>query len=184
MYTQRSISNIKAPRFSKELRCLSLFTVYDRREHFGTVGTRKRVRRRNNAVFGSYYAYFNKEAVPAKSYVLALMESVRALTPFQQSIFTFLSVETAYHNALNTYFEATLTKPEVASTLIEAEKAYTAYTLDSENAEKRTGFITLMEQLATAYAALSDEDKSYLDGMYQYYFAAYEKLTATTEQAA
>lgn len=131
-----------------------------------------------------YYAYFNKEAVPAKSYVLALMESVRALTPFQQSIFTFLSIETAYHNALNTYFEATLTKPEVASTLIEAEKAYTAYTLDSENAEKRTGFITLMEQLATAYAALSDEDKSYLDGMYQYYLAAYEKLTATTQQAA
>lgn len=129
-----------------------------------------------------YYAHFGDGMTLNKDNVVSVMGNVRGLNKLQNSIMSFFSADVAYYKALNTYFASVLSegavKADVAGMLMNAEKAYVAYVLNSENTEARDSFLALMEQLKAVFETLTAEDKTYLGEAYNHYLGLYETLKA------
>ena len=130
-----------------------------------------------------YFAFGSKTAVPDAAQVASLMADVRNLTNFEIKLFSFMGADAAYFTAITAYLQYTLESEAVGKTLadnlIEAELAYINYRLNSSDATYKAEFISLMEQIKTDYATLTEEHKAYLADMYNYYIGIYEELTAT-----
>ena len=117
--------------------------------------------------------------------VLAVMEKLRGLDEDALSMFYSLNLNACYYAAVEAFMVAELANDAnaaaLATALIEAEKAYAAYLLDTEDAEKLTAFNSAWEAVVAAKAALGEGSADYealVKTMYEYYLEAYNGLSA------
>ena len=98
-------------------------------------------------------------------------------------MFYSLNLDACYYTAVEAFFASELANDTataaLASALLEAERAYAEYVLETENEEALPAFKTEWEAVVTAKNALGtalDNYQALLEGMYEYYLAAYTAL--------
>ena len=116
-----------------------------------------------------YYAFDASSVALTEEYIFSLTSEIWALSDFQRSILTYLSTDKFYWDALEAYYNATLTADgaSVAAKLLDAEEAY----INRSKDESKATFLQIMAELAEVYESLSDTDKAALDAMYNRYAA-------------
>jgi hypothetical protein len=122
-----------------------------------------------------YYLYDSEAVTLTDEYVISLISRVTSLSKIQHQIFQLLGASENYYTVLSSYLSSKLSTDaqEIATALIQAEKAFTSISTDESKAE----FKNIMESVSKSYDSLSDNDKAFLDAMYTKYMDEYNKLS-------
>ena len=133
-----------------------------------------------------YQCYFCDEIKVDGEFIISLMAAMREMTPAQRSLLSVMGASDAYYQSVGRYLNTVLSdsakEPDVVANILNAEIAYTAYTLNVDNAQYYDNFVDFMDQLIAVYDRLTETDKQYIGDAYSYYLHIYEQLK--TEVAA
>ena len=119
--------------------------------------------------------------MPDNATVLSIMANVRGLiTDDIESvrIFTSLQGDVYYYAAISAFLAENLSDSAdvIGEKLVAAEKAYRDYKFSEKETYLDT-FKTLIEEIKAAYdTAVTEDDKAFVEAMYNYYVAIYDSL--------
>ena len=127
-----------------------------------------------------YQCYFCDEITVDGEFIISLMATMRELTPAQRSLLSVMGASDAYYQSIGRYLNTVLSdgaqEADVVANILNAEIAYTAYSLNEDNAQYYDHFVDFMDQLIAVYDRLTETDKQYIGDAYSYYLHIYEQL--------
>ena len=135
-----------------------------------------------NSIVYLLYAQFDSDCdMPDDATVLSIMANVRGLiTDDIESvrIFTSLQGDVYYYAAISAFLAENLSDSAdvIGEKLVAAEKAYRDYKFSEKETYLDT-FKTLIEEIKAAYdTAVTEDDKAFVEAMYNCYVAIYDSL--------
>ena len=128
-----------------------------------------------------YTAFIGEENT--REDVLAIMAQYRALGKDAVALFYSLNLDACYYSAMEAFLTNALAQDSaaaaLATALLEAEREYAGYALDTEDEEAKADFVEAWAAVETAKAAVDTTSEAYttlLQQLYDYYLAAYQGM--------
>jgi hypothetical protein len=129
-----------------------------------------------------YFFLIDKTAVPNAADMEMLAEEIELLGEFSNELFDYFGGASAYYSAYCEYLKLTYkdnaSVMSALNNLSNVATAYASFRMNSTDAQTKTAFLSAMKGIIDSYSSLSGDVKTVIDGIYSFYYEAYELLNA------